>query len=113
METLRAGLKLVKANVSPGVDGLVKADISNEKLKMLSKSLKAQKYSPKPNKRIPIPKPGGGVRYLGVATATDKIVQAALKILLEPIVEPIFSEYSFGFRPNRGCHDALWHVRHH
>jgi len=49
----------------------------------------------------------GGVRYLGVATARDKVVQASIKILLEKIVEPQFSNYSFGFRLNKGCHDAL------
>lgn len=92
---------------SPGIDGEVKADISDKVLLSIQKDLKAQKYKPKPNKRIPIPKLNGGVRYLGVATARDKVVQAAVKVLLERILEPEFSQYSFGFRPKRGCHDAL------
>lgn len=110
-ESLRIGLKSIKSS-SPGIDGQVKADISDTVLLKLQKDLKAQKYQPKPNRRIQIPKPNGGVRYLGIATTRDKIVQAALKILLERIVEPQFSSHSFGFRPNKGCHDALWHIRH-
>jgi retron-type reverse transcriptase len=92
---------------SPGIDGEVKADISDKVLLTLRKDLKAQKYKPKPNRRIPIPKLGGGIRYLGIATARDKVVQAAVKILLEKILERQFSQYSFGFRPKKGCHDAL------
>lgn len=90
----------------------MKANITPDRLKKLSKSLAAQKYRPKANKRIPIPKPGGGVRYLGVASAIDKVVQSAIKLLLEPMVEPTFSQYSFGFRPGRGCHDALHEIKH-
>lgn len=111
MESLRMGLKSIKSS-SPGIDGQVKADISDTVLLKLQKDLKAQKYQPKPNRRIQILKPNGGVRYLGIATSRDKIVQAVLKILLERIVDPQFSYYSFGFRPNKGCHDALWHIRH-
>ena len=56
---------------------------------------------------MPIPKPHRGVRYLGIATARDKVVQTSVKI-----VESQFSFYSFGFGPNKRCHDALWNIRH-
>lgn len=111
MEALKLGLVRVK-NKSPGVDGEVKADITTERLKKLLKDLKVQKYQPKSNKRVPISKPGGGVRYLGIASAIDKVVQATLVNLLTPVVEQTFSSYSFGFRPGLGCHDALYNIRH-
>jgi len=111
LETLKLGLARVK-NKSPGVDGEIKADIDDKRLQKLLKDLKVQKYKPKPNKKVPIPKPEGGVRYLGIASAIDKVVQATIVNLLTPIVEPEFSKYSFGFRPNLGCHDALHHIRY-
>jgi len=111
MAFLKLGLVRTK-NKSPGVDGEVKADITDARLKKLLKDLKAQKYQPRSNKRVSIPKPDGGVRYLGIASAIDKVVQATLVNLLTPIVEPIFSDFSYGFRPKRGCHDVLYKIRH-
>jgi len=113
MDFLKRGLARLKSNKSPGVDGFIKADITDEKLRKLLKDLKVQKYQPKPNKRIPISKPGGGVRYLGIASAIDKVVQGTILELLTPIVEPLFHEQSFGFRPKRGCHDALKYVKYY
>lgn len=113
IEMLKKGLSRIKGNKSPGVDGLTKADITIERLKKLQKDLKMQKYQPKPNKRAPIPKSDGGTRYLGIASSIDKVVQATILELLTPIVEPIFYDNSFGFRPNRGCHDALKHIKYH
>ena len=72
----------------------------------------SQKYRPKPSKRIAIPKPGGGVRYLGVSSQIDKVVQGALLNKLEPVFEPIFYEKSYGFRPGKGCHDALKEIKY-
>lgn len=112
IEMLKKGLSRLKSNKSPGVDGLTKADITVERLKKLQKDLKMQKYKPKPSKRAPIPKPNGGTRYLGIASSIDKVVQATILELLTPIVEPIFYKNSFGFRPNRGCHDALKHIKY-
>jgi RNA-directed DNA polymerase len=56
---------------------------------------------------VEIPKPGGGVRQLGIPTVIDRLVQQAILQVLEPILDPTFSESSFGFRPGRGAHDAL------
>ena len=113
IEMLKKGLSRLKGNKSPGVDGLTKADITVERLKKLQKDLKMQKYQPKPSKRALIPKPGGGTRYLGIASSIDKVVQATILELLTPIVEPIFYDNSFGFRPKRGCHDALKHIKYY
>lgn len=62
---------------------------------------------------MPIPKPDGGVRYLGIASAIDKVVQENLHELLKNLTEPIFSKHSYGFRPNLGCHDALYYIKYH
>lgn len=112
LEALKLGLARVK-NKSPGVDGVVKADIDEKRLQKLLKDLKVQRYKPKPNKKVPIPRAGGGVRYLGIASAIDKVVQATIVNLLSPIVEPEFSKHSFGFRPKLGCHDALHYIKYH
>jgi|JI8StandDraft_2_1071088.scaffolds.fasta_scaffold03265_6 group II intron reverse transcriptase/maturase len=113
IEMLKKGLSRLKGNKSPGVDGLTKADITIERLKKLQKDLKMQKYQAKPSKRAPIPKSDGGTRYLGIASSIDKVVQATILELLTSIVEPIFYDNSFGFRPNRGCHDALRQIKYH
>lgn len=112
MENLEKGLVRLKRGVAPGVDGECKANITKKRLTELSKSIKRHKYAPKANRRIQIPKPDGGVRYLGIASAIDKVVQSTLKNLLEPIVEKEFSNFSYGFRPGRGCHDALHDIKY-
>lgn len=65
----------------------------------------------KPARRIDIPKPKGGTRPLSIASPRDKIVQSAMKIILEAVFEPHFSEFSHGFRPNRGTHTAIFQAR--
>lgn len=74
-------------------------------LKMKSNSFQFQ-----PARRIEIPKPKGGLRLLSIAGPRDKIVQEAIRIILECIYDCIFSEDSHGFRPNRGCHSAFLHI---
>jgi len=111
IESLKRGLDRLKRNKSPGVDGLTKADISLERLKKLRKDLITQKYHPKPSKKVLVPKPGVGTRYIGIASAIDKVVQATILDLLTPLVEPLFYDNSFGFRPNKGCHDVLQEIK--
>lgn len=111
LDNILAGFDCVKNKKSAGVDNERKSDITIAKLKKLHKDLKTQKYKPKPSRRVAIPKPGGGQRFLGIASTIDKVVQMVLVQHLEPIFEPLFSEHSYGFRPNRGCHDALSKIR--
>jgi len=104
-------LSKIKTKAS-GIDGVTKKNIDDTRLKKLSKDLKVQIYKPKPNKKVPISKSDGGVRYLGIASAIDKVVQEVLHQLLKKLTEPLFSKYSYGFRPNKGCHDALYDIRY-
>jgi len=112
LENLKAGLIRTKNNVSPGLDGETKSDINENRLQKLFQELIAQKYQPTPSKKIGIPKPDGGIRYLGIASQIDKVVQAAILNKLEPILEDIFLRESFGFRPKLGCHNALKKIKY-
>jgi RNA-directed DNA polymerase len=78
----------------------------------LREDLKARAFRPLPVRRRAIPKSGGKVRYLGIATIRDRVVQASLKLVLEPIFEAEFLPCSYGFRPNRRAHDAVAEVHH-
>ena len=82
-------------------------------LKELRRSLKSQSFDPKPVRRTYIPKGDGEERPLGIPTIKDRIVQEALRMVLEPIYETDFSDDSFGFRPNRSTHDAIMSLRQH
>jgi RNA-directed DNA polymerase len=83
-----------------------------EFLAELREDLKARTFQPLPARRRAIPKAGGKVRYLGIATIRDRVVQASLKLVLEPIFEADFLPCSYGFRPNRRAHDAVAEVHH-
>ena len=111
IDTLRLGFKEVKKNRgSPGVDGVTIEEFGNdleEELDQLIRELESWMYTPQPVRRVEIPKPSGGVRLLGVPCVRDRVVQAALKLLLEPILEEEFSEHSYGFRPNRNQKQAV------
>ena len=74
--------------------------------------LKDRSFRPLPVRERMIPKAGGKQRRLGIATVTDRVVQASLKLVLEPIFEADFLPCSYGFRPNRRAHDAVAEVRH-
>ncbi|MEQ8694168.1 MAG: group II intron reverse transcriptase/maturase [Gammaproteobacteria bacterium] len=73
----------------------------------LAEQLLTGVYTPKAVRGVEIPKPGGGVRQLGIPTVVDRLVQQAIAQVLEPIIDPTFSNSSFGFRPGRGAHGAL------
>ena len=78
----------------------------------LRADLKARTFAPLPSRRRAIPKPGGKVRYLGIATIRDRVAQASLKLVLEPIFEADFLPCSYGFRPGRRAHDAVAEIHH-
>ncbi|WP_189844722.1 reverse transcriptase domain-containing protein, partial [Streptomyces umbrinus] len=78
----------------------------------LRSSLKDRSFCTLPVQERMIPKPGGKKRRLGIATVTDRVVQASLKLVLEPVFEADFLPCSYGFRPNRRAHDAVAEVRH-
>ena len=112
IERLEAGFRRVKKNKgSPGVDGITIADFESrlsEELSQLKEELESWTYKPSPVRRVEIPKPGGkGIRLLGVPTVRDRVVHATLKELLEPIFEPVFSDHSYGFRPERNQRQAV------
>ena len=110
-ENLRRAFKRVRANKgAAGVDGL---DI-NQTARLLvtawpgiREQLLLGTYRPSPVRRVTIPKPDGGERELGIPTVTDRLIQQALLQVLQPILDPTFSEHSYGFRPGRRAQDAV------
>lgn len=113
--TLGLAWEKVESNAGAcGVDGITIerfAKDSPRRLLAVKEQLQQGTYQPKPVKRVWIPKPGSTERRpLGVPTVTDRVVQAALKMVIEPIFESRFAEGSYGFRPGRGCKDALREV---
>jgi RNA-directed DNA polymerase len=102
--------KELERGKAPGVDGVTVKEYGanlEENLKDLVVRLKSWRYRPQPVRRVYIPKAGGKKRPLGIPVVEDKIVQMAIKRLLEAIFEVDFMDVSFGFRPKRSCHDAL------
>jgi len=110
-DNLNQALKRVVANKgAPGIDGMTVAELEDwlgASRKQLTESLLVGDYRPGPVRRVEIPKPGGGMRELGIPTVKDRLVQQAMLQVLTPVLDPLFSESSFGFRPGRSAHDAL------
>ena len=110
-ENMAAAWKRVKANKgSAGVDGRAVQD-TGEYLKSawpdIRRRLLDGSYRPDPVRRVGIPKPGGGVRELGIPTVVDRLIQQALLQVLQPLIDPSFSAHSHGFRPQRSAHGAV------
>lgn len=110
-ENLQQALRRVRANKgAPGVDGL-DIDQTARHLTTAWPAIREQllrgTYRPMPVRRVTIPKPDGGERELGIPTVTDRLIQQALLQVLQPVLDPTFSEHSYGFRPGRRAHDAV------
>lgn len=95
-----------------GVDGVVKteyeiSEIYKEAIQDLAEMIRSETYKPLPVRRVTIPKKNGKRRPLGIPSLKDRIVQSAIKIILEAIYEPVFKETSHGFRPRRSCQTAI------
>lgn len=102
--------KVISNKGASGVDGVTVEEIKdyvNQNWKDIKNQIKTRKYKPQPVKRVEIPKPNGGTRKLGIPAVMDRIIQQAMVQKLEPICEPYFSDYSYGFRPNRSCEKAI------
>jgi RNA-directed DNA polymerase len=113
--TLELAWEKVESNAGAcGVDGITIgrfAKDSQSRLLAVKEQLKRNSYQPKPVKRVWIDKPGSAEkRPLGIPTVTDRVVQAAVRMVIEPIFENRFAKHSFGFRPGCGCKDALRRV---
>jgi RNA-directed DNA polymerase len=110
-ENLQAAWKRVKANKgAAGVDGLdieQTAQLLRTSWPQTRQALLAGTYRPQPVRKVMIPKPDGSQRELGIPTVLDRLIQQALLQVLQPLIDPTFSEHSHGFRPGRRAHDAV------
>ena len=110
-EYLQECYRELKKGKAPGIDNRTLESYSNEEIEQVIKEtahkMKIKRYRPKPVKRTLIEKLNGKLRPLGIPTVIDKIVQQGIKKILEAIYEPHFLNNSYGFRPNRNCHQAL------
>jgi len=110
-QNLLRALRRVEANGgAPGVDGMT-VEALRPYLKArwleLRAALDAGRYRPSPVRRVEMAKPDGGVRYLGIPTVMDRLIQQAIGQVLTGLFEPLFSPHSYGFRPGRRAHDAV------
>ncbi|NBK25022.1 MAG: group II intron reverse transcriptase/maturase [Spirochaetia bacterium] len=110
-DNLTKAAKKVRANDgAPGIDGILAEDALVYLLKnqeRIVSEIITRKYKPSPVRRVEIPKDNGKKRLLGIPTVRDRIVQQAMVQVLTPVFEPIFSDFSFGYRPNRSAEDAV------
>jgi len=115
LETLRTAYDLAKRNNgAPGSDGVTFEAIEDAGVEAflaeLRDELVARTYRPRRNRRVAIPKDGGKVRILGIPAIRDRVVQGALKLIMEPIFEADFCDGSYGYRPQRTAHEAVARV---
>jgi RNA-directed DNA polymerase len=114
---LQAALKRVRQNKgSPGIDGMSVEELPEylrEHWVELREQLLAGSYQPRAVRRHAIPKSGGGVRELGIPTVLDRFIQQALLQVLQPLIDPSFSQHSYGFRPGRRAHQAILAAQGH
>jgi RNA-directed DNA polymerase len=114
-DVLAHAYELAKANQgAPGVDGQTFWEIETQGLEKwlegIGNELRAKTYQPQPVRRVLIPKPGGGERPLGIPTIRDRVVQTAVKLILEPIFEADLEPEAYGYRPKRSAQDAIQKV---
>ncbi|WP_377828287.1 reverse transcriptase domain-containing protein [Bradyrhizobium lupini] len=100
-----------KGALTPGVDGKTFDGMSLAKIADIARRVADGTYRFRPVRRVSIPKDNGKTRPLGIPTVEDRLVQEAVRILLEAIYEPVFFDESHGFRPGRSCHTALKSIK--
>jgi RNA-directed DNA polymerase len=112
-----AHARVVRNGGAPGVDGMTVEDLMPyccQHWARIREQLLSGTYIPQPVRRVEIPKPDGkGVRMLGIPTVLDRFIQQALLQVLSPIIDPTFSDASYGFRPGRSTHQAVLRARSH
>lgn len=103
-------LKSKPGMMTPGISPRTLDGLSSETIEKIISQLRSESYSFSPGRRILIKKANGGNRPLTIGNPEEKLVQEVMRMVLEAIYEPTFSEHSLGFRPKKGCHTALRHV---
>jgi len=110
VSALETAYRRIRKNAAVGVDGVTKEDYGQDletNLQDLHERLKSKRYRHQPIRRVHIPKDGGRTRPIGISALEDKVVQGALRDVLEAIYEQDFRDCSYGFRPGRSAHDAI------
>ena len=110
-DNMNTAYKRVCANKGAGgVDEVTVEELGDyirENWDGIREQIRRRKYRPQPVRRVEIPKPNGGVRKLGIPTVMDRVTQQGIVQVISPMCEPLFSEWSYGFRPNRSCEMAV------
>jgi len=110
-DNMNTAYKRVCANKGAGgVDGVTVEKLGEyikENWNSIREKIRHREYKPQPVRRVEIPKPNGGVRNLGIPTVMDRVIQQGIVQVMSPMCEPLFSEWSYGFRPNRSCEMAI------
>ena len=107
---MRAYKRVIANKGASGVDGITTEEVKQyliDHWEEIREQIRNRKYKPLPVRRVEIPKPNGGVRNLGIPSVVDRIIEQAIAQRLTPIVEPLFSDYSYGFRPKRRAQQAV------